>query len=348
MPRNQNFKWGVDSKAQTTFSFPVRNIPRRYRNGRSVRDEITWHKYVEERLTLHAPTTLRQCRFPEFWARYLNETTSRTMAPLTKEESRQIAIASESTCRILPIYNGRFRNGDRGDLTGSAARENGRKTAENAAKLATDLEIPHSVRLFVDLERWRVSEDWFLGWFDQMCNEPYVGGGGIYGNVEVWGTAIYYDHRTIANHRITRSRYATLSDDEKQLYRRTTVRSGFNRTLQSAAARVLGVTDEGDPGATEASPALEHAPADPAENCATVWSNRPYLGHINGNNARREDYSRLFEMQFRPVQAPESHLYKTEIWQYGAQLNLGTSLATIDMNMCTEAALNEMYLPSST
>lgn len=120
---------------------------------------------------------------PSFWGRYLNRDPRRG---IDRSELEFIRNASRGRCRLLLVYNG-LSSRDVVGLQGAAARECGRRAAIDAIALASSLGIRAGVvattRLFLDLERWSVSPDLILGWFERMQDSPFVGLGGLYGRV---------------------------------------------------------------------------------------------------------------------------------------------------------------------
>lgn len=156
--------WGVDSV--TPANAEIRT-PQRYVNaGEPPRQKL--FEYVTRRV-----------RQPDFWGRYLNEYRS----GVTADEVSEIHRMSHGNCRVLPVYNGPHRTSI--ELNGPNAHRAGVNAAREALRLAGELDMPHGVRIYADLERWLVGAEWFRGWFETMYASPFPAVGGVYGNVQV-------------------------------------------------------------------------------------------------------------------------------------------------------------------
>jgi hypothetical protein len=145
--------WGVDSSAYRANSELSR--------GRDSRARRLFEYVADE------------VQAPSFWGRYL--TPGRNQ--LHPDERDYLG---QRGCRILPIYNV-----PRASLAGATAEAAGRQAANDACTLARSFGIPSGVRIYADLERWRVDPAWFRGWCATMYASEYAGMGGVYGNPAV-------------------------------------------------------------------------------------------------------------------------------------------------------------------
>ncbi len=109
-------------------------------------------------------------RMPDFWGRYLNGNEIR----LTPGEADFIFRQSGGRCRILLVYTG-IRDGHR------ERRQDGVHAANQAIQRADALGVPSGVRIYADLEGWRVGREWILGWWETMYQSRFAGSGGLYG-----------------------------------------------------------------------------------------------------------------------------------------------------------------------
>ena len=301
--------YGADSQTRTTFEVPSRRIPRDFRPAAGV-GHMRFFEYITARLRAARPADLAGSEVPAFWGRYLNEGNDPDLGPLTGAEAQEIFSMSDGRCRILPIYNGVWRRRDK--LTGPHARSNGRASAKQAISMASGMNprIPPTVRLYADLERWRVSREWFIGWMEVMQASEYPGIGGFYGHPSVWGSGMRHGVRVYEG------------------WSRNLIPAAEQFAVQRLGALTTGLSQFGRGGAL------------PASTVAKVWSNRPYLNRP-GQDMRADA---LFQRHFRPELTPISTMVETVIWQYGANIPFGLQgLATMDMNVAKESAYNEMW-----
>lgn len=303
--------YGADSQTRTTFEVPARRMPDAHRPAGG--GAQTLYTYITGRLRGARPRWVEESQLPRFWGRYLNRGDHRDRGPLTRDEANDIFVMSGGRCRILPIYNGSWRRQDR--VTGPNARHNGRRSAEEAIDLASpgNLGIPQTVRLYADLERWRVDREWFLGWMEVMYQSDYPGVGGFYGNPAVWGS--FWRERNGVRRR---------------------VHEGWRRNLGPAAERF------GDRQFDAVIDALSRRDGaiGPSSPVAKIWSNRPYLNQPGTEMAAGTMYPR----EFRAEVTPASFMVETVIWQYGAQIPFGLNgFASVDLNLAKESAFNEMW-----
>ena len=300
--------YGADSQTRTTVEVPRRTIPAAHRPPAGA-PPLRFFEYITNRLRAARPADLANVEVPAFWGRYLNEGSHQRLGPLTGAEAQDIFSMSGGRCRILPIYNGDWRRESM--VTGPRARDNGRASAKQAILLASTMNprIPPTVRLYADLERWRVDSEWFLGWMEVMHRSEYPGIGGFYGNPLVWGSAMNNGVR------------------EYEGWSRNLVATAEGFSQQRFGALIAGL-------------ARGPVAAAPASTVAKIWSNRPYLN--TGGQEMRPD--RLFQRHFRPGLTPVSTMVETVIWQYGANIPFGLGrFATADMNVAKQTAYDEMW-----
>jgi hypothetical protein len=145
--------WGVDSSA---FKVDVPLSTQRDPQRRTLYDFVT-----------------AQVQAPAFWGRYLKS------GPNQLSQS-EVGYLRARRCRIVPIFNV-----SRASLSGPGALNAGRADAQDAIVLAQQFGIPARVRIYADLERWRVDPAWFRGWCEGMFASQYAGMGGFCGNPQV-------------------------------------------------------------------------------------------------------------------------------------------------------------------
>ncbi|NNG03052.1 MAG: hypothetical protein HKM95_03005 [Inquilinus sp.] len=155
--------WGVDTAAPA-------NGPLRY-DGASIKR----HDYVIRRLG----------RAPDFWCRYIGGGNSEL-------QPDEVPFLRDRNCKILIVFNGR-RDARAVDADSNRPRDRqrafqfGRDAAQRAIDRADNrtgalgVRVPDGVRIYADLEDWRVHPEWIRGWFDRMRTARFAGAGGIYG-----------------------------------------------------------------------------------------------------------------------------------------------------------------------
>lgn len=153
--------FGVDTQASA-------NGPRPYQGRRMTRFE-----YAVERIGER----------PQFWGRYLG--------PPGEIQPQEVRYLHGQGCRILLVYHGprhaeRVNHLDNSAVANRRAYHFGESAARRAIQRTEVLaqggtRVPDGVRIYADLEAYRVHPNWFLGWFDVMSQSRFAGAGGIYG-----------------------------------------------------------------------------------------------------------------------------------------------------------------------
>ncbi len=259
------------------------------------------------RETLFDYVTRRAGRAPDFWGRYLNNGLRSALQP---GEAAFIFAQGEGRCRIALVYNG-----IRGEPAGAAAgRAGGEAAAREAVALAIAQGVPTYVRIYLDLEGWRVEPEFLEGWWDGMSASSYAGAGGIYGR----GAEVVPRPR---------SHMPDLS--------RRPHSSGW-------AARVPAAEDR---AAARAFPGL-------ISDIAAGRSTRPQSRYIWSNIPRRFDQNRdtpagtqIIPDSFGAVGPVGAMLNRTVLWQYrfGAFWAEGTTRGMVDLDLALEAGYAEMW-----
>lgn len=243
-------------------------------------------------------------RTPEFWGRYIGFSRNQM-------QQSEIDFLRERRCRIAFVYNGvRYRQG--ANIRGDAGYRSGRQHAEEAVRCAKDLNVPHNVRIYCDLEGWRATPEWLRGWWDAMYMSPYAGRGGIYGRAAEITFAQVQDPLqlpSLLSGRELRRRYP----------------EGYWSSASSTAFREWE---------TGLDPLMRHAAGlegpGPRDISLYIWTNMP-RGPRNPN-----------ETVFRGVGAP---LISPAIWQYAMDYlrTGGPGTGRVDMNLATEAGYRGMW-----
>ncbi|MFO8232916.1 MAG: hypothetical protein R6U20_09635, partial [Longimonas sp.] len=110
----------------------------------------------------------------EFWGRYLNDNHA-----ATRLRTDEPGFLFSRNCRLLLIFNG-IRSQPHGT---DANRRGGESAAHRAIAQAGRYNIanPSQVRIYLDLEGWRLAPGFLEGWWQVMYASPYAGAGGLYG-----------------------------------------------------------------------------------------------------------------------------------------------------------------------
>ncbi|MDD1628768.1 MAG: hypothetical protein LUQ26_15085, partial [Methylococcaceae bacterium] len=119
---------------------------------------------------------------PYFWGRYLNERPERRPSKLMDPECNYIfnqTNAQGGRVRILLVYND--ITPDQCAVEGNVGYSLGKIAAQNACRLARELDVPPDVRIYADLEGWIASPSWIRGWWNAMAESEFAGIGGLYG-----------------------------------------------------------------------------------------------------------------------------------------------------------------------
>lgn len=162
MVRPRGYLWGVDSVMRV-------NRQVRYRGAQS---------------TLFEHVTNLAGEPPRFWGRFFG-------SDGTQVRPDEIRYLHQRNCRVLLVYNG-VRNARRINQAANTPAANrtayghGKRAARFAIRRVEafaqhDLAVPSSVRIYADLEDYRVHPNWLLGWFDTMQISRFAGAGGLYG-----------------------------------------------------------------------------------------------------------------------------------------------------------------------
>ena len=253
-------------------------------------------------------------RVPEFWGRYIGFSANQIRPNELQFVDRKAREAGGSGCRIAIVYNGvRARSipGQRGEHAYDSGWEHG----ERAVGIAKDLNIPHNVRIYCDLEGWRANPDWIRGWWDALYASAYVGMGGLYGRGAEYTLAQASDPLQLVG---------VASADLQQ--RRYPVGSWSEASTRAAVQQQSGIS-----AGTLAGMAIGTGNRTALGNTSRhTWTNIP-RGPRNPN-----------ETQFRGI-GPIGSV--TTVWQYCMDYlrTGGAGSGRIDMDLATEVGFREMW-----
>lgn len=328
-------KWGVDS---------VTPLDQRIRVRRGVTRRLYDH-------------VCEHVRPPDFYGRYLNDDDVRQnrgdrirRSRLRASEIDFLRGLAGHKPRLLLVYNDqnfmrqRFTQLEDPAVQGEEAQRNGTLAAEDAiARLRAiareaDVPVPQNVCIYADLERWQVSRGWMAGWMDVMYRSSFYGCGGLY-----WNVGLNYIQEDWAETVI--GGFEDVQDDYAGLRRATAFRALDQTVLH---------------GLLDTIPIHKRA-------SINIWSNRPYLnvrlrarrnddGEViepsrgldrwlrNAGAADRNDINFIPEDFDRVHQPPENFLSNTCVWQYGANMPIGTQTrGMVDMNVATAHGFASMW-----
>lgn len=250
---------------------------------------------------------------PPFWGRYLNDSPG---VGITAQEAALLRTESDGACRLLLVYN-ELSSRDVLGLRGDAAREAGQAAAAKAVQLASRLGLRPGVvattRLFLDLERWPVTPDLLLGWFERMADAPFLGLGGLYGRVfpSFSGADVRTARRRTGRHDWQQGGAYPWSRGLEW----TVGRYAEERSTREIVADILG----GD--------LARHR-----DYSVTLWD--PHYVITNDSGPAPTPPAR-----FRPGLNPGA---PTTIWQYGRDVAIGGDIHLFDLNLATPQAYAEM------
>lgn len=311
--------------------------------------EIRVRRGVRRRLYEHVAETVRP---PAFWGRYLNDDTRKVNGTrvlrnaLRRTEVEYVRALGENRPKLLLVYNDRdfMRPGYVSGNTRVDARQdaerNGALAAENAILRADDMQVADNVCIYADLERWSVSREWMTGWMETMYRSRFYGCGGLYWNVGINSVQRNWRNAVLAGF----DEKATLSKDYDLQ---------FDRMIERIR--------RADP----ATPWETWRPLNRRFEI-NVWSNRPYLnsrmrertnaaGEVterargldrwrHSAGAPNRNDIRWVPERFEPNRPPQDFLSNTCLWQFGANMPVGTETrGLIDMNLATDHGLASMW-----
>ena len=267
---------------------------------------------------------------PQFWGRYIGTRG-------TQIRPAEVQFLHQRTCKILLVFNG-LRNATRvhfadhsqaGDRRARAYGEAAARRAINSANGfgAHGTPVPDGVRIYADLEDWRVHREWLQGWFEVMHNSRFAGAGGLYGRphrqmehpgLEAFGLS-RLGSRVRAEHRARNfdlNRLALVQNVEDHIGPELAPGSGRHRNAELEA---LMLGDRATAG----------------RHSRFLWANEPRRG---GEPASPDE---MFPPTFSPARARG---VQSMIWQYRMNCFVPRNdRYGVDLDYAAQAAFSEMW-----